>query len=569
VRDGATAIGTRARGRRNLRAGAAGLAVALLAGAAAAVNATPAGAAGPTRAHAAAAGTIRIAAEQELACADWISSCAGESWGNWTLGVETLPQALPVNGDGDYEPGAVLSGMPVLDPGPPMKVTYHINPAAVWSDGQPITSKDFEYTWQQITTGKDIYDATGYSDISQIDTTDPKTAVVVFKQPFAAWRDLFGGFYFLMPSHLLEGKDRHKEMKDGYAFSGGPWLLQGGKSGWKKGKSITLVPNPNYWGTKPSIAKVVFQFVGESSAELQAVTTGQVVSAYPQPSTGALDTLDKHSNLAYSVDAGNQYEGLWINSRAFPFDSKAVRQAVGYALDRQAIVTQILKPAIRTGTVLQSFIVPTFKQFYVPAFADYKPDPQKVNDLMTGDGWAKKGGKWTKNGKTATLDIVTTTGNEARSLTEEIMRSELVQNGFGVKIRKQSPDTLFGTTLPKGTYGAAIYASVGTPDPGLCTLFCSSNIPSKANQFGGQDLTRTNSLAVDQAWGAVDHDLNDTTRAAAVKAGQVALAEDASSYPLYQAPQIFIYDKSRIGGNVESNTVMGPYFTMNEWTLKG
>ena len=113
------------------------------------------------------AGTVRIAAEEEPACADWISSCAGSSWGNWTLGNQTLPQALTVNADGDYVPGAMLAAMPTLDPGPPMKVTYRIRPEAVWSDGEPITSKDFEYTWKQIVDGKDIYDTTGYADIQR------------------------------------------------------------------------------------------------------------------------------------------------------------------------------------------------------------------------------------------------------------------------------------------------------------------------------------------------------------------------------------------------------------------
>ena len=42
----------------------------------------------------AASGTIRIAAEEEPTCADWIASCAGSSWGNWALGNLTLPQAL-------------------------------------------------------------------------------------------------------------------------------------------------------------------------------------------------------------------------------------------------------------------------------------------------------------------------------------------------------------------------------------------------------------------------------------------------------------------------------------------
>jgi peptide/nickel transport system substrate-binding protein len=428
----------------------AAVAVVIATSAAAAVAAGPAAAARPLGVKAQAGGTIRIAAEQELTCADWIASCAGSVWGNWTLGVNTLPQALPVDTNGQYQPGAILTGFPTLDPGPPMTVTYHIKPEAVWSDGQPITSKDFEYLWKQITTGKGIYDATGYSDITSVNTTDPKTAVVTFKQPYAAWRDLFGGFYFLVPSHLLEGKNRHKVMKDGYSFSGGPWQLQGGKSGWKKGRTLTLVPNPKYWGTKPSISKVVFQFVTDNTAELDAVKTGQVVSAYMTPSTGVLDTLDAQSNLSYSIEAGNDYDALWFNAAAAPLDSRAVRAAVAYTLDRQAIVNQLLKATVRTGTVLQSFIVPNFKQYYVPAFQDYKPNPDMVTQLMTGDGWTKTNGKWTKNGKTATIELSTTTGLEPRLLAEQIMSSELTQAGFAVKIHNQSSDVYFGTTLPKG-----------------------------------------------------------------------------------------------------------------------
>ena len=194
----------------------------------------------------------------------------------------------------------------------------------------------------------------------------------------------------MLPSHLLDGKDRHKVMKDGYAFSGGPWKLDGGAAGWKKGKTITLVPNDKYWGTKPTIAKVVFQFIPETAAELQAVKTGQVVAAYPLPQDGILDTLGAQSNLTATVSFGNSFEAMFLNHDAFPLDSAAVRQAVVYATDRQAIVDQVLKPSIKQGRVLQSFVVPTFKQYYVPAFAEYKPDQSKVDSLMTGDGWTEE-----------------------------------------------------------------------------------------------------------------------------------------------------------------------------------
>ena len=516
----------------------------------------------------AAGGTVKLAAEEEPTCADWIASCAASAWGNWAFGNLTLPQPINVSPDGEYVAGAMSVDFPTLEPGPPMKVTYRIKPEAVWSDGEPITSADFEYTWKQIVNSKDIFDQTGYVNIESIDTTDPKVAVATFSEPFAGWRDLFAGFYFVLPSHLLEGKNRSKIMNDGYSFSGGPWELDGGKSGWKKGKTITLVPNDAYWGTKPSIAKVIFQFIPESSAELEAVKTGQVLAAYPLPIDGALDELDETPNLTYTVSFGNQFEAFWVNAKAFPLDSQAVRQAIMYATDRQAIVDAILKPAIREGRVLQSFIVPTFREFYAPAFDEYVADPAKVEELMTGDGWEKNGeGIWEKGGKTASFEINSTAGNEQRELTEQLWQSQLQAAGFELEIKNLDADVFFGTRLPKGQYAVGLYASVGTPDPGLCLLFCSVNIPSKKNKQAGQNWTRTDDETIDTTWSAVDTTLDDAARIAAAQEGQAALAEYVASIPLFQTPTIFIYDHDRIGGNIQDNVVMGPFFTMNEWVL--
>jgi peptide/nickel transport system substrate-binding protein len=530
-------------------------------------------AAAPTAASSATAqdagGTIRIAAEEEPSCADWISSCGGLAWGNWTLGNLTLPQALNVDAEGNYIAGAMLSEMPTLSAGPPMTVTYRISPDAVWSDGTPITSTDFEYTWKQIVDGDDIYDTTGYVDIESIDATDPTTAVVTFTEPFAAWRDLFGGFYFVLPSHLLEGKNRNKVMKDGYSFSGGPWELKGGKSGWKKGKTITLVPNDAYWGIKPTIAEVIFQFIPESAAELQAVKSGQVLAAYPLPIDGVVDQVEETPNLDHTVSYGNAYEAFFINADTFPLDSEAVRQAVAFATDRQAIVDQIVAPAVNEGRVLQSFVVPTFKTFYEPAFEKYVPDPAAVDQLMTDDGWAKNDdGIWEKKGKTASFEVVSTSGNESRALTMQIWQSQLNEAGFDVKVKALNPDTLFADRLPNGEYAVALYTSIGTPDPGQCLVFCSENIPSKANKFGGQNWTRTDSPEIDSAWQAVDSTLDDSARITAAKTGQTALADYMASFPIYQAPTVFIWDSERLGGRLEDNTVMGPFFTMNEWVLQ-
>jgi len=519
-------------------------------------------------------GTLLIAAEQELATANWISSSAGSSWGNWILGVQTLPQAFTVTPDGAYAPGDVLAGEPELQAGPPQVVTYHINPAAVWNDGTPITSADFEYLWKQIATGKDIYDATGYKSIQSVDTTDPKTAVVTFSEPYAAWKDLFGGFYFLVPSHLLDGKSLDKAMKDGYAFSGGPWKLAGGKPGWKKGKSITLVPNEAYWGTKPTISKVVFQFIIESAAETQAVKSGQVLAGYPNPQDGILDEFDQNPDLQYIFKAGTEYEGFWLNAAKPPLDSQVVRSAVMHATDRQAIIDATLKPAVREGEVLQSFVLPLFVAFYTPAFADAgygrTADLDKVTELMTGDGWKKNGdGYWEKEGQEAAFEIQSTAGNEARELTEQLWQSQLQAAGFKLTVNNKSADVLFGTNVPKGKFQVAEFASVGTPDPGVCILFCSENIPTKKNGFVGQNATRTDDSTVDETCKRVDVTLDEALRTEAAKACQDAIAADVSSIPLFQKGNVFVWDRTKISGPLAVNAQLGPFFNMNLWKLSG
>ena len=188
-------------------------------------------------------GTLVLSAEQELDCADFIATCGNSLWGSWTVGEQVLPRAYDVDTQsGKQVPSILLTGEATLETSPKQKLTYKINPKAVWSDNAPITSADFKYTWDQIMHGKGIYDTTGYADIESIDTTDPKVAVVTMSTPYAAWRDLFGGFNFLMPSHLLEGKNRHKEMKDGYAFSGG------GSFGKLNAGCVTTDSNPGGFG---------------------------------------------------------------------------------------------------------------------------------------------------------------------------------------------------------------------------------------------------------------------------------------------------------------------------------
>jgi ABC-type transport system substrate-binding protein len=145
---------------------------------------------------------------------------------------------------------------------------------------------------------------------------------------------------------------------------------------------------------------------------------------------------------------------------------------------------------------------------------------------------------------------------------QEVWQSQLQSAGFDLTIKNLSPEVMFGKRAPKGRFNVLQASLVGTPDPGLCAVFCSTNFPPE-----GQNFFRTSDPAIDEALELVDSTLDNAERIAASMQGQEALAEYVAGLPLYQLPTIFIYDDRLLGGTLENNTVMGPFFTMNEWVL--
>ena len=477
------------------------------------------------------------------------------------------------NGQLVEEPGPVLTGMPTFSASPVQTMTYRIKPAAKWSDGVPITCADFQYTANQEQTGKDLYDPTGYVDANGkpsmgVTCPDAKTAVVKYKpgQTFASWHQLFASAVGIFPSHLLNGKDRNKELKNGYTWSGGPWFAK-----WSKGTSIVLTPNTNYWGPKPHLDKVVFKFELKTSAEFLAYKSGQLDAIYPQPQLDVVDEIKAglpNSHTQYQSQTAT-VEALWFNVARFPFDSKAVRQAFSYSIDRDAIVKKLFGPlgVDHPANSLNPYAVKDYSD--QNAFARYHLDLPQVTTLMTGDGW-KKGsdGIWAKNGKRASFTIQSTSGNARRELTEEVMQAQLKTAGFEMKIKNSSSDNLFGVAMPAGNFDLALYGSSVTGIiPGLCSQMCTSAIPTDANGSTGNNTSRVSIPAADKLLREVDNNLDDSVRKSAAKQADKILADYAVALPLDPLPDILIWNK-KVVGPIADNPITGMFWNIDQWGIK-
>lgn len=513
-------------------------------------------------------GTLVIGAEQEPDCMDWIASCGGSIWGSYMAQVTTTPFVFNVrkNGD-DWVPqiSGIMASEPEVSAGPPQTVTYRFNPDAVWSDGTPITSADLKYTALQIRDGEDILDKTGYTAIEDIATPDPQTAVVTFNTVYAGWKTLFSGSYGLLPSHLLEGQDRAALMADGYSWSGGPWVIES----WKKGESITLVPNEGYWGDKPKLDKVVFQFTADTAAAFQAFKSGQLDAIYPSPQLDAIDQINAGlPGARVQVDAASgNLEAIWMNNATPLLQSQAVRQALGYAIDRTAIVERVYGP-LGVKSPAQSFYPPSLSAFGGQDFSVYSLDLEKVDALMTGDGWAKGAdGIWAKDGNSANLKITTISGNLRRELMQQVIQEQLKTAGFSLTIENAAAADLFGTILPDGTFDLGLWTLVTNfPDPGLSYAFDSNSIPSEANGFSGLNYSRTNVPGLNEILATVDTAIDPEDRLKATQDGDKLLAESATSLPLAGVPNILL-TLEKVGGPTSINPAEGPFWNLEQWGL--
>ncbi len=511
-------------------------------------------------------GTLVLALGGEPTCADWLAPCGAFAAGKLAMEIQTLPRTLDYI-DGQFTPSPLLASPPVLEPGPPERLTYRINPKAVWSDGVPITSSDFRYTWDQVVNGPNVGNKVGFEQIAAVDDSDPATAVISFMQPYAAWYNPFGVLGSILPKHLLEGKDRTAEMRDGYRWSGGPWLIDH----WTRGQEIKLVPNPAWWGTKPNLDGVVWKIIPDAGAALGAYKSGQVAMVGIVPPEVTEAELRALPDTKADVTVGLGLTTLVFNTESPPLDTPAIRQALAYATDRDALVGQVLGGLMPGVKPVQSFMTPAYGRWYVEPFAKYRRDLARVDQIMRSAGWGKgTDGIWAKGDQRASIELSGPAGDKYSELIEQILQSQWKEAGFDVKATSAAGNALVDSRR-KGAFQVSI-SSVGfsTNDPSRCAVLCSRNIPTAANGFTGPNVQRIADPALDAAWDRVNSEVDEAKRLDALRQASQIMADDMPILPLAPGLQVLVYNTARLAGPIRNNIgILGPFFNINEWYCKG
>ncbi len=352
----------------------------------------------------------------------------------------------------------------------PLTVQVEFKKNAVWSDGRPMLGADLRATWQvNIDPKNNIITRSGWEDIQSV-TPAGRKATIVFKKPFASWESLVSGGVWA--AHIVRGLSMNEAFADSIPVSSGPWRFQS----WQRGVQLTVVRNPRYTaGPKMVLDRLTFRYIVDTNARFQALKAGEGQVMEPQPQ---LQIAEFQKDRKFTVDQkiGYTFEhiDIQLGSKGHPaLKLPYVRQALMTGMNRTQIAGALYRQIAPGLPKLDSLIFKPFEPAYAPNFGKLAFDQGKVISILKGKGCTGGPDKPSAGNSSIfscpavgklSFRFSTTTGNQLRALTFEIIQRQLKSVGIELVPRFQPAGLLFGTTLPSSDWDLIMFTYIQSPE---------------------------------------------------------------------------------------------------------
>ena len=150
---------------------------------------------------------------------------------------------------------------------------------------------------------------------------------------------------------------------------------------WVRNDHITVEANPDYWGGKPYLDRIVYRIIPENSVRLLNLEQGSV-DIVDGVNPDDIQRIKANSKLVLLEQAGATINGISMNNQKAPFDDVRVRQAMNYAVNRQEINDFLYKGV----AVLSTNPVPPVTWSFDTGLSGYPYDPAKARKLLAEAG---------------------------------------------------------------------------------------------------------------------------------------------------------------------------------------
>jgi peptide/nickel transport system substrate-binding protein len=399
---------------------------------------------------------------------------AGADSSTPTLLASVLPSAYTMTPKLDEALNGDLLNSVEVTSTDPLTIQYQLNPAAVWSDGVPVSADDFIYAWQsQRGDGVDIdksptmvASTLGYRDVASVTGSNGgKTVTVLFTRPFTDWRLLFDG---MVPAHIARkvgwnhGFDVFNPEVD---LSAGPFVVQAETP---FGNAV-LVRNPKWWGATSGLAKVDVSVAFDPAVWTNVLAgSDQSVVETQQFGLASLNSVTSLPNSHSTVKPSLAFAQLEFNVTSPTMSWVAVREAVAHTVNRKVLLSRTFG-AIDPGLVLnQDHLAVASQASYVAssaASAYDTPDPGASDRLLASVGFhrAPNGHYEDVLGRPITIRLVVESGDPW-----------IDKLGQAIVVQLQSAGITVVASEVNGVAGLAAASASGGYDVALVTRTASS-----------------------------------------------------------------------------------------------
>jgi len=436
-------------------------------------------------------------------------------------------------------------------PGPGLAESYTVSPdkltytlklrPAHFSNGQPVTAADVQYSLTRASGPKSLYGL--LYPIKKVDAPSANTAVLHLKHPTPAL------LYSLSipPAAIAPANILRKEGDEVFAthpIGAGPFELKE----WAKGQRIVLTRNPHFYDTaKPYLEKVEFRYVADDNTRSLDAASGSLDIADEIPYS-QIKQIDASGKAKVRVFPSSSLDAVYFNTAVKPLNDVKVRQALNYATPSEAI----RKAVFLDLAPLANSSAPKLK-YWSSSVKPYPNDIGKAKQLLKESS--------APNGFTLKLNVI---GTDQPSL----QTAQILQQAYaplGVKVDVQQLD--FGTLQTKRVAGqdmAYLYqpdantSDIPVPDEFAFFLYASQaadqNLYSNYVNPEAEKLTKEATSTFDE-----------TKRAELFAKLQQVTLTNPPSVPIVFAPY-----RTAVGNNVENfNYLLTGFFYLDQVWKKG
>jgi peptide/nickel transport system substrate-binding protein len=398
---------------------------------------------------------------------------------------------------------------------------FNLRKNVTWQDKEPFTANDVVFTINYIK--EHPYQWVNSKPVKNAEALDDYTVKLYLNGSYAPFLDMVAGTLPILPEHIYKDVSDPAQFQDDKALIGtGPYkLLDYDKA---QGTYLYEAYDDYYLGA-PKVKQLKFVKVS-SEMSATALENGDVDAASVPP-----EMADSLKGKGFEVLKGS-HDGItkiMVNHKKKPFSDAEFRQALYYAIDRQALVYTALRGY---GIIASPGLFAQDSEWCNPNVEEYIYDPTKTGELLGELGYTKDGQYFSKDGQPLEMEMLVTSTNERAG---ELIKKYLEQAGFKVTLRSVDSKTL-DSLVGEWNFDMALNSHGGMGgDPEILNRIIGEGYTFNSARY-------TTDLKLNDLLSREVSEMDQTKRKELVNEVQAVYAQDLPALPLYYSDSYWAHD---------------------------